>query len=178
MEFLKIWSLSILAAVTYGILHDQVTAHLCVEYFSIAHPMILPLSSPTLLALEWGVLATWWVGAFLGILLALAARSGPREKLSTREIIRPLVTLLFCMAMGALVAGTTGFLFARAGLFPLHGWLATAIPAAQHSRFIADWWAHSASYLIGFVGGIALCAWVYRTRRGVAAAEVGASTSP
>jgi hypothetical protein len=175
MEFLKIWLLSILAAVTYGILHDQVTGHLCVEYFSIAHPMILPLSSPTLLALEWGVLATWWVGAFLGILLALAARSGPRAKLSTRDIIRPLVTLLFCMAIGALVAGTAGYFLARAGLLSLHGWLATAIPAAQHSRFIADWWAHSASYSIGFVGGVALCAWIYRIRRCIPTTEVGAS---
>jgi hypothetical protein len=178
MEFLKIWLLSIVAAITYGILHDQVTAHICVEYFSVAHPMILPLSSPTPLALEWGVLATWWVGAFLGILLSLAARSGPREKLSAREIIRPLVTLLFCMAIGALVAGTAGFFFARAGLLSLDGWLAAAIPPAKHSRFIADSWAHSASYLIGFVGGIALCVWVYRTRRSVAAAEIGASTSP
>jgi hypothetical protein len=177
MEFLKIWLLSILAAVTYGILHDQVTAHLCVEYFSVAHPMILPLSSPTLFALEWGVLATWWVGAFLGILLALAARSGPREKLSTHEMIHPLLMLLSCMAIGALVAGTAGYFLARAGFLSLHGWLAIAIPPAYHSRFIADWWAHSASYLIGFVGGIALCAWVYRIRRRAATPKVRASKS-
>ena len=33
----------------YGIVHDQVTAHLYVEYLSIAHPTIRPLTSPTLL---------------------------------------------------------------------------------------------------------------------------------
>ncbi len=172
MEFLKIWFLSILAAVTYGILHDQVTAHLCVEYFSIAHPMILPLTSPTLLALEWGVLATWWVGAFLGILLAFAARLGPRKKISMRDTIRPLIKLLLCMAAGAFVAGVAGFYFSRVGLVSLHGWLASAIPAAKHSRFIADWWTHSASYLIGFVGGIALCVSIYRRRRAVPATEI------
>jgi hypothetical protein len=164
MEFLKIWFLSIVAAVFYGILHDQVTAHLCVEYFSIAHPMILPLTSPTLLALEWGVLATWWVGAFLGILLAFAARSGQRRKISMRDTVRPLLILLVCMAAGSALAGVAGFLFARTGLLSLHGWLASSIPAAKHSLFIADWWAHSASYLIGFLGGIALCLSIYRRR--------------
>jgi len=39
MEFLKIWLLCIVAAVIYGILHDQATARVCVEYFSVAHPM-------------------------------------------------------------------------------------------------------------------------------------------
>ncbi|HUK48266.1 MAG TPA: hypothetical protein VLW06_11765 [Terriglobales bacterium] len=105
MEFLKIWLLSIGAAITYGILHDQVTAHFCVEYFSIAHPIILPLTSPTLLALQWGILATWWVGAFLGLLLAISARSGSYPTLSAREITRPLIALLCCMGVGAFIAG-------------------------------------------------------------------------
>lgn len=164
MEFLKIWFLSIAAAVVYGILHDQITAHICVEYFSVAHPTILPLSSPTLLALQWGILATWWVGASLGILLAFAARSGSRRALSARDLFRPLITLLSCMAIGALLAGTAGFFLARAGAISLDGWLAIAIPPAKHARFMADWWAHSASYVIGFLGGLVLCVRVYRMR--------------
>jgi hypothetical protein len=164
MEFLKIWLLSIAAAIVYGILHDQVTAHICVEYFSVAHPTILPLSSPTLLALQWGILATWWVGAGLGILLAFAARSGSRPALSAGDLFRPLIVLLSCMAISALLAGAAGFLLARAGIISLSGWLATAIPAAKHARFMADWWAHSASYGIGFLGGLAVCVRVYRMR--------------
>jgi len=30
----------ILAAVFYGILHDQITARICVEYFTIGHPIV------------------------------------------------------------------------------------------------------------------------------------------
>ena len=71
MEFIKILFFSVVAAIFYGILHDQVTAHICVEYFSIAHPPVFTTNSPFLLALGWGIIATWWVGLPLG-LLALA----------------------------------------------------------------------------------------------------------
>ena len=172
MEGLKIWLLSILAAIMYGILHDQVTARICVEYFSIAHPTILPLTSPTLLALQWGILATWWVGCCLGIGLAVSARLGLGPPLSARDLYRPLAILLLCMALGSLVAGITEFLLARAGLISLNGRLATAIPAPKHARFMADWWAHAAAYVIGFLGGLTLCVRTFVTRRRVAASAL------
>ena len=40
IESLKIVVLCIVAAIVYGILHDQVTARVCVEYFTIGHPPI------------------------------------------------------------------------------------------------------------------------------------------
>lgn len=165
MEAIKIWLLSVAAAIMYGILHDEITARVCVEYFTIGHPRIFPIESPTLLALGWGILATWWVGAGLGIFLALAARAGSRPPLSARDLIRPLAALLQCMAVAALLAGIAGFFLAVKGAIHLHGFLATAVPVAQHARFMADWWAHSASYLVGSLGGIALCIWVF-VRRG------------
>ena len=71
-EFLKILLLCIAAAIVYGIVHDQFTACICLEYFTVFHPQIFPTQSPTLLAIGWGILATWWVGAFLGVLLGIA----------------------------------------------------------------------------------------------------------
>lgn len=38
IESLKIVLLCIVAAIVYGILHDQVTARVCAEYFAIGHP--------------------------------------------------------------------------------------------------------------------------------------------
>ena len=43
MEILKIWLFCIAAAICYGIVHDQITVRICVEYFSVFHPTILPL---------------------------------------------------------------------------------------------------------------------------------------
>jgi hypothetical protein len=80
MQSLAIIGLSIAAAIVYGILHDQVTARVCVEYFTIGHPPVFPTADPTLLGLGWGALATWWVGLLLGVLLAVVSRGGSRPK--------------------------------------------------------------------------------------------------
>ena len=50
VETLKIVVLCIVSAIVYGILHDQVTARVCVEYFTIGHPPIFHTDDPTLLA--------------------------------------------------------------------------------------------------------------------------------
>lgn len=44
-------ALSVLAAVVYGILHDQITARICVEYFTIGHARLIDSDSPTVLGL-------------------------------------------------------------------------------------------------------------------------------
>ncbi len=168
MEFLKIWLLSIVAAVTYGIFHDQVTARVCVEYFSVAHPMILPLTSPTLLGLEWGILATWWVGCGLGVLLASSARLGSLPSLGVRDLYQPIEMLLLSMACGALVAGVAGFLLTKTNVISLQGPLAVSIPQSKHARFMADAWAHLASYFIGGCGGLILSIRAYARRRQLA----------
>src|SRR3954465_1193790 len=97
MEF-RIVLLSILAAVVYGIVHDQVTARICVEYFTVGHPPVFNTESPTLLGLGWGVIATWWVGLILGVPLAIAARAGRRPKRSAAGLVPRILVLLGCMA--------------------------------------------------------------------------------
>ena len=164
MQSLRIVLTSIAAAVVYGIVHDQFTAHICVEYFSVFHPPVFPTSSPTLLALGWGVVATWWMGAFLGVLLALAARAGSRRKLGSSELLRPISKLLLIMGFLAAFAGLTGYVLAIRGVIAPPRWVASVLPPAKHARFMADWWAHNASYLFGFLGGIALCVVTIRKR--------------
>jgi hypothetical protein len=46
----------------------------------------------------------------------------------------------------------------------LTGRLASAVPPDKQIPFITDAWAHSASYVVGFVGGIILIASVWRSR--------------
>ena len=170
MQALAIVALSILSAVVYGIAHDQVTARLCVEYFTIGHPPVFGTDSPTLLAVGWGTLATWWVGLILGVPLACAARLGRRPKRSAASLVRPITILLGVMGLCALVAGVIGYCLARGGAVVLAGPLASRVPPDRHVAFLADLWAHNAGYLSGFVGGIVLivCAWRSRRREGAA----------
>ena len=164
MQPVKIILLAIVAACLYGVVQDQVTARVCVEYFTIGHPPVFKTESPTLLAFGWGVIATWWVGAILGIALALAARTGRRPKLPARDLVKPVAILLACIAAFALVAGVAGYIAARSGAVWLMQPLASRIPADRHAAFIADLWAHLAAYGGGFIGGVVLCVLTGRRR--------------
>ena len=163
MKALQIIVMSVVAGALYGILHDQVTARVCVEYFTIGHPRILATQSPTLLALAWGVIATWWVSLPLGIFLAAAARMGRAPKLAARDLVRPLGTLLLAMGAVALIAGVVGYRRASGGA--IDPWVVANIPSGQRVAFMADWSAHSASYAAGAIGGLALCVYVWVSRQ-------------
>lgn len=162
MESLKIILLSIAAGIFYGIVHDQITARVCLEYFTVFHPKVIQSQSPTLLGLTWGVLATWWAGTFLGVLLAIAARAGSRETLRASDLVFPVTKLLMAMAMSAFVAGCIGYVLARKGLISPSAWL--ALPQSRYPVFMADWWAHLVSYVSAFVGGLILCVMTFRRR--------------
>ncbi len=85
MQGVLIFLLSVAGAVLYGVVHDHVTVRICNEYFSVAHdPVWGGTRGPELLAFTWGVIATWWVGAILGIPMALAARVGKLPKISAQ----------------------------------------------------------------------------------------------
>ena len=51
IEGARILALCLGAAILYGVLHDLVTAHVCVEYFSIGHPEVIASADPLRLAL-------------------------------------------------------------------------------------------------------------------------------
>jgi hypothetical protein len=164
LESLKIVLVCVAAAICYGIVHDQFTARICLEYFTVFHAPIFSTQSPTLLGLGWGIIATWWVGAFLGIMLAVVARGGSRPKLTAIALLRPIGKLLLTMAACAALSGFLGFVLAENNLISPPDWVAGSLPATAHSRFMADWWAHNASYLSGFLGGIGVCVILFRKR--------------
>lgn len=59
MEFIKIVLLGVIVACLYGgLVHDQITARICIEYFTVGHPQIVSSESPAIVALAWGIVAT------------------------------------------------------------------------------------------------------------------------
>ncbi len=154
---LIIVGMSILAACLYGISHDLVTAHLCVEYFTIGHPPVFHTVSPVLLALGWGVIATWWVGLLLGVPLALCSRLGKAPRRTASDLLRPIAYLLAAMAATSVIAGIVGHVLAAHGAIYLLPHLAQRVPADRHIWFLTNLWAHVAAYISGSLGGIVLC---------------------
>ena len=167
MESIKIVMLSIAAGAMYGVVHDQITARICIEYFTVFHPRILESTSPTLLGLTWGIVATWWAGAILGLALAVAARAGSREKFDVADVLPMILRLLLIMVASAASFGIAGFVLAGKGLVYPPLWVQGSIPASRFPNFMADWWAHNASYGSAFVGGAVLCALVYIKRQSI-----------
>ncbi len=160
VEVLKIIGVCVLAAVAYGIGHDLITTRVCLEYFTVFHPPILNhTQSATLLALGWGLIASWWVGLLLGVPLAFASRFGNRPKLLVSDLRPWIRTLLLVMASCALLAGVGGFFW---GTVPRE--FEPLIAPEGKSRFAADLWAHNASYASGVIGGVIVCVLAYRRR--------------
>lgn len=176
MELIKIVIMGVVAACVYGIVQDQITARVCVEYFTIGHPPIFNTDSPTLLAFGWGVIATWWVGLPLGLLMGLASRVGAWPRLTWRDLLAPVAIVLCAMATVSLLAGVTGYFAAKADWVWLGDPLWSRIPPERHALFLADLWAHIAAYASGALGGVCLCVWgiVARGRRAVAEARKAA----
>ena len=157
MQSLKIVLFCIFAAICYGIVYDEITARICVEYFTVGHPNLFGTDSPTLLGIGWSIVATWWVGLILGTGLAFAARFGSRPKRSLADLRRPIFVLLLVMAVCATLAGITGF--------PLAPVLSLHVPGSWPDNFIVDSTIHIGSYVSGFMGGMTLMVMTWRSRR-------------
>ncbi len=148
----KIILLSTVAAIAYGILHDQITARLCIEYFTIGHPPLFHTTSPTVLAICWGIAATVGVGALIGVILALVSQSEGLPPVPIPHLFMSILGLLAVMAISASLAGVVGIELSRRSIICLPASLAELVPPGQHHRFLAAWFMHGASYLVGLAG--------------------------
>jgi hypothetical protein len=156
VESLKIIVLAMGAAMVYGVVHDQITIRICPEYFTVAHPHIFNTASLTLIALGWGVVATWWAGLAAGVAFAVAARAGATENFTWRKLLRPIVVLFIVMAACAAAAGFAGHWMAATGQFPsLQAW-AEMLPVEKQPAFMADVFTHAFSYLVGSMGSVVI----------------------
>ena len=164
--------LCIAAAIGFGIIHDQITVRICAAYFTVGHPPVFPTDDPTLLALGWGVLATWWVGMILGVALGVANVVGRRPMLPALAFRRPLAWTLIFVAATALLAGVAGNISAKLGWVSLSWPMRLQVPEKQHVAFMTDLWAHAGSYVGGAVAGIALCVTTLKKRSKLGRSQV------
>jgi len=154
----------ILLAVAYGIVHDQITARICIEYFTVWHPPLVTEPNPTLVGLVWGVVATWWVGAILGALLAFAATAGARIPATLGQVRRSMAILL--VVSGA-CAALTGLIVAKSGFVApsfIAGPEITALGMEKLRTFSICLAVHNVSYNVAFVGALVAAFLLFRSR--------------
>jgi hypothetical protein len=165
MTFVKIVLSTLFAAISYGIIHDMITAHFCVEYFTIGHPKIIESESPVLLALLWGVIATWWVALPMGIFIAGFSQFGKKPYLEFQDIMSLILKLLLIMFGIALIAGIVGYVLTDLEIIYLTPSFAELMDSSKHSKFLAAGWAHTSSYLSGIIGTIFVCIIISKKRK-------------
>lgn len=152
MSYWRIVWLSVWTSVAYGIAHDLVTARASPAYFLPPHhPVIIDTKSPLVLALIWGVWATWWMGLMGGLLMGAACRAGRLPKLEARDIQPALLKCLAVLWALAMLSGLAIYLF---GGFVL-GW----DEKIADRRLFAVAIAHMFSYSGGTVLIIGLSIW-------------------
>jgi len=170
MQYVTIGLLCMAAAVVYAVLQDQVTARICVEYFTIAHTPLSDTQSPTLLALDIGIRASWWFGLLLGIPLALCSRLGDWPKLRARDHLGAILCLFAAAAIVAALTGLAGRWAATAGWVWLTEPMASRVPRERHVDFLTDLWAHNAAYGVGGIGAVVIWIRTLLVRRSAAVA--------
>lgn len=135
----------------YAILHDQITARICVEYFTVTHPTIIPSQNPTSLAIAWGIVAGGPPSLGLGVLVALCARVGRWPKLSTRSVMIGTMCVFVVMAIGAAIMGFLG---------SIYGASVAVGPADIDPDLYGAWFTvahiHAGTYFLGVAGSLTL----------------------
>ena len=144
---------SIIQACIYGILHDLITAHVCIEYFSVAHPVIILAlhQDPVAHAFIWGILATWWVGLLGGLLLAAILTFRHRGQYRLRSILTRTAKILAQTGVCAGLAGILGFGLGKWGVLQIPNIYYGLIPDNRTPDFFFDAFAHTTSYLVGAI---------------------------
>ncbi len=164
------------ASALYGILHDQVTARICLEYFSrgfhqnnvaawpstgilgTAKRILQTTQSPTVTACIWGPIATFGVGVLSGALLSFASRFGEKNKYTAKKLIIPVMTVMT----------VTGVCSALALGFPEHVASRGSIIQEVSPEKLTSFWrcasAHNTAYTIGALGITVATLWIFFQR--------------
>lgn len=159
-------ALCMASMIVYGMLQDQFSVRICVEYFTIGHPPIVGLEPyPTLHGIAWGFLASWWGGMILGYCLAIPATMGSKPHLRAAFFIMPLCVYFAFVTLATLAMGFWGHLSQDKGpLFDFTFW-DERIPPEQRAGFRTLAYAHLGTYTSATLGGILLTLWTIRVRR-------------
>jgi len=158
-----------LASCVYGIIHDQITIRICPDYFLVWHPTLIASTNLTLVGLAWGIAATWWMGAFLGLLVGLGATAGKLPNAEKKTIVRTLLTTMAATGICAAIAGLTVWRMEIPAPSFVEGAKIARTSHDNRRRFMVDWAIHNTSYnvgaLAGLVGAISIAVGRYRRSR-------------
>ena len=148
-----------------GIALDLITANVAVAYFSVHHPRIVATENPWVLALVWGVAASWWFGLLGGIVVATVnqCRSDPLDPWRIMVWVgRACVVMWIVMILILVVTLSFAYFMVPLDRRPAN--------FEHDARLIAVAMAHQFEYLLGGISVIVIGLMTWRARQEI---EVG-----
>jgi hypothetical protein len=112
VRFLAVVLGSVGLACVLGICVDLVTANVAVEYFTVHHPRIVETERPWVLAIVWGIGASWWFGAISGALVGVINHRR-QQPLPLARILKWVAIACFVLWLIMIAILISIFLFAR-----------------------------------------------------------------
>ena len=151
--------------VGYAMLQDQVSARLCPEYFTVFHNPLPGLTNPTLVGIVWGFVGSCWGGAIMGYAVGLAGTLGPRQSLTVRQLVIPMLLLTGAIAVVTVITGLTAYRHAVMFDIRLDPVIDPDVPFQRHHELFTVACYHLAAYVTAVVGTVILCIAVARCRK-------------
>jgi hypothetical protein len=148
----------VLLSCLLGIAIDVMTANVAVEYFTVHHRHVVDSESPWVMALVWGIGASWWFGLAAGVLLwwMNIRRQQPLSRKRILRMIVPCLVVIWLVMMG-IVAGVYGI----AGRIPE---TQRRVTFESDRRLMAVALSHSTEYVLGGIVTIVLMIQIARVR--------------
>jgi len=145
-------------ACVLGICLDLVTANVAVEYFSVHHPRIVETESPWVLAIVWGIGASWWFGAISGVIVA-TVNHRCQEPLEPTPILKWVAVA--CFAIWLIMIAILLTVFAIASMVPEE----SRRPTFDYDRrLIAVAMAHQCEYILGTLALLIIALKTWRSK--------------
>lgn len=176
LESLRCAAIGSLIAAMYGIIHDQVTYTLSVEYFTKLkfhqfHYADLGWG-PRGFAGAVGLLATWWVGFIAGWFLGRLGTKRLAQVEARRAVGRGFALIFGC----GLIGGTSGWCIGRAttmNSIPPHWAPVLRQFEIDHAAdFITVAHIHNGGYAGALVGFVIAALWIRRKKLNAAVGEI------
>lgn len=145
-------------ACVLGICLDLVTANVAVEYFSVHHPQIVETESPWVLAIVWGIGASWWFGAISGVIVA-TINHRRQEPLEPTPIFKWVS--IACFAIWLIMIAILLGVFAIASMVPEESRRPTF---DDDRRLIAVAMAHQCEYILGAMALLIIAMKTWRSK--------------
>lgn len=141
-----------------GICLDMVTANVAVEYFSVFHPKVVESEQPWLLAIIWGIGASWWFGGIAGVIVG-AINHRRRTPLAPLRILKWVAVA--CVVLWLIMIAILLAILAFASTIPEEA----RRPTFDYDRRImAVAMAHQFEYVLGAIAVVIIAIKTWRAK--------------